>query len=319
MVAVQELPALVEDRPAHRAPLHIREPARVGAGLIDARYELRHGLLNGEGFAECPYNPLLRNRVALLPRRPVAHLCRARHFRPFRHIPPVSVVPQHPAAGKEGLVAICEDILAVTAAAGPVHQPDRLECCRVENLHPDEACRLPGYGLILVSGARRIQGDDDAQPRRGALMLPRGIDGIGAPQRIHRVQHLLGAPRLNGVRIQRDKVALPGVLVFAARPFQRAPYKPADVLQGVLFRPGEGFVLPQAFLRPHGLRKPLHEVRPVQFLPNPGSRLPACSCCNPYKPVVLQHAPPPSPSYNNGPRTRLRPAAAQPPTLAACT
>ncbi len=290
MVAVEEPAVLVQHRPADGTPLRVGVASRIRTGLVGTRQELLHGVLYGKALAERPDDALSFQRVPLLFRRPVPDPGRPRHLRPLRHVPPVPVGGQHPPPGKKGLVLIEEQVFAVRAAAGPVHQTHGLKRGGVKDRHPDAFGQFPCDGLVFIRRARLVQRHHDAQPRRRPLVLARGIDGVGASQAGNRVQDPLGPSRFDGVGVKGYKVPLPRVLVFAPRAFQGAPHEAPDVFQVFLVRLGKGLILLEAFPGPQGTRQLLHEVGPQKLLGVPYGGLPAGSRCDLNQPVILHLA-----------------------------
>ena len=114
-------------------------------GHVRIRYKLCDGFRHIVRLAECAYHPpafqagypasLPTGRGALRPPVPSGHSATLRQFGRASEPRPLTGMT----------IPIKKYILAVRAAAWPVHEPDRLERGRVKYLYPQESRYFPGY------------------------------------------------------------------------------------------------------------------------------------------------------------------------------
>ena len=168
VVAVQKHPVVVHHRSAGRAA------AKVGvssSGIIHRRIDTIkvgvHCAVDVVCPAERAHHAAFAQWVALLHRQFLIGVVCAGDLRPLRDIAPVPVLLIHQfqqaVRGEHLLISEGEDILAVFAAARPVHQPCGLKRGRVCKLHADERCHIPCQRLILICRDRAVKGQQNTQ------------------------------------------------------------------------------------------------------------------------------------------------------------
>ena len=150
MVAIQKFAVVIDHGPAGGGAAQVGVAARhIVHGLIHSGDELIHGPENVIGAAESPHHALFALRVTLLDGQ-LGEAHSARHLRPEGTVTPVLIFGQQAIGGDEGPVLPEINILAVSAAGGPVHEPGHLKGGGVHELHAYKLRRFAGQGLILV-------------------------------------------------------------------------------------------------------------------------------------------------------------------------
>ena len=150
VVAIQKFAVVIDHGPAGGGAAQVGVAARhIVHGLIHSGDELIHGPENVIGAAESPHHALFALRVTLLDGQ-LGEAHSARHLRPEGTVTPVLIFGQQAIGGDEGPVLPEINILAVSAAGGPVHEPGHLKGGGVHELHAYVLRRLAGQGLIFV-------------------------------------------------------------------------------------------------------------------------------------------------------------------------
>ena len=169
MVAVQKHPVVVHHRSTGRAA------AKVGvssSGIIHRRVDAIeigvHRAVDVVCPAERAHHASLAEWVALLHRQFLIGVVCTGDLRPLRDVAPVPVLFVHhiqqTVCVEHLLVAEGEDVLAVLAAARPVHQPRGLERGRVRELNADADSHIPGQRLVLICRDRAVERQQNTQP-----------------------------------------------------------------------------------------------------------------------------------------------------------
>ena len=173
-MAVGEL-IVVDDEAARRGAQGVRVTVRVRRRLIDVREILRDGFLHCIDTAEGTDEPGLFRGLALLldVALPGDVLGRAR--RPGRAVRPVDVGGQHILDAQQLPWLVVVLVEAAARLRGPVEEPAHVERRRVEVLHADVGRQPPCDGLVCVRFGIRIEGYQDAVPRRLRRVGVRGV------------------------------------------------------------------------------------------------------------------------------------------------
>ena len=131
---------------------------------INLRQELVYCFLDCVSPAESADQTFLFQRVLLLCLEAFAQFLFPGGNRPFFHVLPVVVLCEDFVRIQQLSVLDFELILAVLAAAGPVHQLGDPEGRIIEPFHFDVLCDLAGYCLVLIRRNIPAEWDDQSQP-----------------------------------------------------------------------------------------------------------------------------------------------------------
>ena len=234
MVAEQELAAVIDDRAARGGTAQIGITVGVVVhGLIDARQVGIHSRQHVIGAAEGTHKALLFFGVALLHGQLLIAGSAGDH-RPARQIVPVGVCTQQGVCGDQRGVYSLVDKLTVTAAGGPVHEPDRLKRGRVSHANAHMSGHTARAWLVFVRGHSPVSRDDNAQTRALRRVLAGAVNAVAEAQFVHFADDGFRLPAGDIIKVKRDDVAPGHVVCLAALPQQGATHKAADVLQIVL-------------------------------------------------------------------------------------
>ena len=128
VVAVEESAALVNHRAAHRGAAEIGEAvAVIRDGFVYFRQVFFDCRVNVVCPAERADNALFLGGIALFCRQLARRVFAAGNLRPLRHVLPVGVHSQNAVFAEKRFILIAEHIIAVCAAAWPVHQARRFK------------------------------------------------------------------------------------------------------------------------------------------------------------------------------------------------
>ena len=268
-MAVEKFAVIVYHCAACGAAAQIGVPSRHGVhSLVNMGQEYVHCAVDVISAAECAYNAVFGKGIAL-PHGKFGVVFFAHSLRPFGDIVPVLIRCQHPVHGQHPFVLIGINILAVCAAAGPVHKPRYLKRGRVGKLHADIFSHAAGYGFVFVCGRRAIKRDQNAQARGSGGVLAGAVYAVTASQPLHAPQNVLRAAWGYGVKVKRYNVPAGHCARLAACSCKGAGHIPAYVFAVVLF----GLAQREVFL--HGFRTPRRYAELfVQFGQQQGLRLP---------------------------------------------
>ena len=291
MMGVQEQAAVIYDGAAGCLASGVGVAPRCGRLIIHPRYEPLHRLHDAVRPAECAYDTPFCRGVLLLGQPAPLHCLRSWHLGPLGDVLPVPVHPQQPVQAAERLVIYLVYILAVAAAAWPVHEPVRFKRGRVTKFNPQKRRQFPGRRLILVCRCRPVHRYDDTQPRRIPAVFPGAVHGCGAPQSAHAPQDVICLPRGYIVQVQCEQVPTLHVVLLPAVPLQDAAYESAYVLKFILLRLWESKVLLQRLVSPYRGAELLCELGPHHGASRPLYRLPASCCANMQHSVILHPVP----------------------------
>ena len=261
VMGIQEQAAIIYDGAAGCLASGVGVAPRCGRLIIHPRYEPLHRLHDAVRPAECAYDTPFCRGVLLL----------------------VQVA--------ERLVIYLVYILAVAAAAWPVHEPVRFKRGRVTKFNPQKRRQFPGRRLILVCRCRPVHRYDDTQPRRIPAVFPGAVHGRGAPQSAHTPQDVIRLPRGYIVQVQCEQVPALHVVLLPAVPLQGAAYESAYVLKFILLRLWESKVLLQRLVSPYRGAELLCEFGPHHGASRPLYRLPASCCADMQHSVILHPVP----------------------------
>ena len=270
MVGIQEL-LIIKQRAAGGAPRGKRPAVRPVRRPVDS---VQYG---GQRFCQRMHpapgadNAVLRLRVLLPLRRSLVFLRDARHLRPGGPVAPVGILCQHAVGRQQRFIRILIHILAVRAAARPVHQPGRFKRRRIVDRHRriDRLCDLAGHRLVFVGGHVSVQRKDDTKARRPGPVLARRIHRVAAPEPFHPAQKIFRTSRRDVVGVQCHPVPFGDMSGAAFPSFQHAEHISSDVFQLVLLRFRQPQIGLQRFRAAYRRFQPAVEILKAHALQRP--------------------------------------------------
>ena len=274
MVAVEELPSVVDHRAAHSGALRVGVAPRRRRGQVGSRQELRDRGRYVVRAAEGADPALLLHRILLLVHSALQDRVLGAPLRPRTDIVPVRIQREHALYAKHRPVPGLEHVLAVRTARWPVHQPAGLVRGRVGSLYAYHLGELTRHRLILLRRHRPVRRNDDAQPRGACVVLRRRVHRRRHAQGVNSAAEELRLPRLDVVEVKRHQIAPGNVRGLASATTQRAAHESAHVLQIGLLRLRLTHVLSQGDRVPDRRLKSGEEVRPAHVRLSPQQVLP---------------------------------------------